>query len=87
MRKFDPNNPFQEKQPQGSYPPYWETYDAPGRLDRVKMFSEHQLEQALALPDRYLQKAVRVAAERRLKKLREERRKNELYARAVGGGE
>jgi hypothetical protein len=65
--KHDPNNPFQEKAPVGWGIDHVETYDAQGRLDKVKRFNADQLRQVIALSD--VQKAVRLAAERRLRKL------------------
>jgi hypothetical protein len=69
MIKYDPQNPFQERAEHWGRD-YVETFDAAGRLEKVKRFDAEQLRQVLVLPG--IQKSVRQAAARRLKKLKEE---------------
>lgn len=63
----NPKNPFEEEAP-AHYPVrFLQTIDAPGRMDKVKLFNAHELRLVIELPG--VQKAVRLAAERRLRKM------------------
>lgn len=76
-----PANPFLCPE----YGPNVQTIDAPGRLRKVKSFGVAELRQVLALPD--VQKTVRQAAERRLKKLEKERGGSEEAAAGSQGAQ
>lgn len=65
--QHDPSNPFREKAPPGYPVEYVETYNGQDRIDKVRTFNAEQLRQAIALPG--VQKSVKQAAERRLRKL------------------
>lgn len=63
---MDKNNPFQKP---ASYAPsgYTEAIDTQTRLEEVRRFTGNQLRQVIELKG--VQKTVRVAAERRLRKM------------------
>jgi hypothetical protein len=68
--KRNPKNPFQQEEPRNRSG-YSETFDSESRLRRIKEFGIDQLRAVLTeVPD--LQKSVRLAAERRLRKLERE---------------
>lgn len=66
-------NPFRKPGLPGFGLEYTETVDAQGRLEEVRTFNTNQLRAVIAMPN--VQKTVKLAAERRLRKLERERKK------------
>lgn len=66
------DNPFRRLAPPGWGIQFVETIDAQSRLDMVRKFDAEQLRAVISMPG--VQKAVRLAAERRLRSLEREAR-------------